>query len=110
MKLAISLDGRIPISDMIELARMADQAGFHSVWPAEHLGYREAVTASMAYLAETQNVVIGPTALDGYSVALGHFRNGILLAPITAQILSAWLLTGKSPFAVGALLPQRFDG
>ncbi len=54
--------------------------------------------------------VLGPTALDGYSVALGHFRNGILLAPITAQILSAWLLTGKSPFAVDALLPQRFGG
>ena len=37
---------------------------------------------------------LGPTALEGYWVALGHFRNGILLAPITAQILSSWLLTG----------------
>ena len=54
--------------------------------------------------------VLGPTALDGYWVALGHFRNGILLAPITARILSAWLLTGKSPFPVDALLPQRFGG
>ncbi|MFQ5913522.1 MAG: LLM class flavin-dependent oxidoreductase [Nitrospinota bacterium] len=66
MKLAISLDGRITLSDMIELARMADEAGFHSVWPAEHLGYREAVTASMAYLGETRKVRVAPTALSPY--------------------------------------------
>ena len=52
--------------------------------------------------------LLGPT-LDGYWVALGHFRNGILLAPITAQILSSWLLTGKPSFPVDALLPQRFE-
>ncbi|MBI4463186.1 MAG: glycine oxidase ThiO [Acidobacteria bacterium] len=54
--------------------------------------------------------LIGPTALEGYFVALGHFRNGILLAPVTAEILSAWLLSGKTPFAVEALSPQRFAG
>ena len=53
--------------------------------------------------------LLGPTALDGYWVALGHFRNGILLAPVTARILSSWLLTGKSLFPMDALLPQRFD-
>jgi glycine oxidase len=53
--------------------------------------------------------LLGPTELEGYWVALGHFRNGILLAPITAQILSGWLLTGKPPFPVDALLPQRFS-
>ncbi len=53
--------------------------------------------------------LLGPTALHGYWAALGHFRNGILLAPVTARILSSWLLTGKSPFPVDALLPQRFE-
>src|SRR5262249_40150967 len=36
--------------------------------------------------------LLGPATPDGYWVALGHFRNGILLTPITAQILSSWLL------------------
>ena len=52
--------------------------------------------------------VLGPTALDGYWVALGHFRNGILLAPITAQILCSWLVTGKPSIPVDAFIPQRF--
>jgi len=52
--------------------------------------------------------LLGPTALDGYWVALGHFRNGILLTPITAQVVSSWLVTGQPSFPVDALLPQRF--
>lgn len=52
--------------------------------------------------------LLGPTALGGYWLALGHFRNGILLTPITAQVISSWLLTGKPSFPVDALLPQRF--
>jgi len=53
--------------------------------------------------------VLGPTELEGYWVALGHFRNGILLAPITAQILSSWIVTGKPSLPVDALLPSRFS-
>jgi glycine oxidase len=51
--------------------------------------------------------LLGPTSLDGYFTALGHFRNGILLAPITAEILSGWLLRGKSPVPADAFLPAR---
>jgi glycine oxidase len=57
--------------------------------------------------------MLGPTALDGYFAALGHFRNGILLAPITAEILFGWLLRGKSPIIASdplladAFLPAR---
>ncbi len=53
--------------------------------------------------------LIGPTSLDGYWLALGHFRNGILLTPVTAQVLSSWMIQGKPSFPVGALLPSRFE-
>jgi glycine oxidase len=33
--------------------------------------------------------MIGPTAVDGLHVATGHFRNGIVLTPITAAIIAA---------------------
>ncbi|MFQ5915606.1 MAG: LLM class flavin-dependent oxidoreductase [Nitrospinota bacterium] len=66
MKIGIDLDGRIPLADMIEMTRIADEAGFHSVWADEHLGDREAVAASMAFLAATRNVTVIPTALSPY--------------------------------------------
>jgi len=52
--------------------------------------------------------VIGPwPGLRGCFVATGHFRNGILLAPITAQLLREWV-TGKRPaLPVEPFLPDR---
>jgi glycine oxidase len=41
--------------------------------------------------------LIGPTPLPGYYLATGHFRNGILLAPLTAQLLAEVIRTGKTP-------------
>lgn len=39
---------------------------------------------------------IGRAGMEGLIVATGHFRNGILLAPVTAELVSE-LLAGKSP-------------
>jgi glycine oxidase len=36
---------------------------------------------------------IGPTAIDGLLLATGHFRNGILLAPVTAQLIADFVVT-----------------
>jgi glycine oxidase len=48
---------------------------------------------------------IGWTALDGVLAAVGHYRNGILLAPLTAAAVAA--LVGHRPVAplIGALAP-----
>ena len=52
--------------------------------------------------------VLGEGASGGYFVATGHFRNGILLAPITALIMSR-LIRGEAPgFALEAFSPARF--
>lgn len=40
--------------------------------------------------------ILGATATPGYYVATGHFRDGILLAPITAQIMTA-VIEGRTP-------------
>ncbi|MGA9305928.1 MAG: glycine oxidase ThiO [Candidatus Sulfotelmatobacter sp.] len=53
--------------------------------------------------------ILGPTATLGYYVATGHFRDGILLAPITAQVM-ADVITGKEPaFNLDAFSPSRFS-
>jgi glycine oxidase len=50
---------------------------------------------------------LGWTALDGVAVATGHFRNGILLAPLTAAAM-ADLLGGRAlPPLIQALAPVR---
>ncbi len=41
--------------------------------------------------------------------ATGHFRNGILLAPVTARIIADLVLTGKTTASVGAYRPSRFS-
>ena len=40
--------------------------------------------------------ILGATETPGYFVATGHFRDGILLAPITAKVM-AEIMTGKHP-------------
>ncbi|WP_329093298.1 glycine oxidase ThiO [Actinomadura citrea] len=53
--------------------------------------------------------VMGPTALPGLLVGTGHFRNGILLTPVSADILSAMLLDGPVPEVAGPFAPDRFS-
>ncbi len=53
--------------------------------------------------------LIGQTAIPGVFAALGHFRNGVLFAPATAEIVADQAIDGKvSPLAV-AFDPLRFD-
>jgi thiazole synthase/glycine oxidase len=52
--------------------------------------------------------ILGPSAIRGVYYATGHYRNGILLAPITARII-ADLIEGRKPdLAVEAYAPSRF--
>jgi glycine oxidase len=52
--------------------------------------------------------ILGATATPGYYIAAGHFRDGILLAPVTARVVSQ-LITGQKPdFELNAFSPQRF--
>lgn len=52
--------------------------------------------------------MLGPTALPGLVLATGHHRNGILLAPITADLVSEILATGEVPVAAQAFAVARF--
>jgi glycine oxidase len=40
--------------------------------------------------------ILGATATPGYFVATGHFRDGILLAPVTARVMGR-VITGERP-------------
>jgi glycine oxidase len=52
--------------------------------------------------------IIGPTDLDGLVIATGHFRSGILLAPITAQLIREWITTENVSVDWARFSPMRF--
>lgn len=61
--------------------------------------------------------LLGPSELPGLQLACGHFRNGVLLTPVTGDAMAESLATGSLPevarpfsparFAPGALVPPR---
>jgi glycine oxidase len=53
--------------------------------------------------------IIGPSAVPGLVHASGHYRNGILLTPITADAVAALLVDGQLPAPVAPFVPNRFE-
>lgn len=53
--------------------------------------------------------ILGPTAIDGLVMATGHHRNGILLAPVTADAVSRFVLTGAVAEAIAPFTLDRFS-
>ena len=50
----------------------------------------------------------GVTGAKGLWMATGHYRNGILLAPGTAQAITALVVRGESPIDISHFSPMRF--
>ena len=110
-------DGRILVGSTVE------EVGFRSSPTPRGVGWLiESATALVPVLADLPLVetwagfrpgtpdhlpIIGPDPdLAGLCYATGHFRNGILLAPLTAQAVADLLLEGVTqpllePFGIG---------
>ncbi|MDB4983632.1 MAG: Glycine oxidase ThiO [Myxococcales bacterium] len=52
--------------------------------------------------------VLGHTPVRGLVLATGHYRNGILLAPVTAEAIAALVETGASPIDLAPFSVTRF--
>jgi glycine oxidase len=52
--------------------------------------------------------LIGPSGVDGLVYATGHFRNGILLTPVTADGVAELITTGVLPDVLAPFAPSRF--
>lgn len=53
--------------------------------------------------------ILGATSTPGYYVATGHFRDGILLAPVTAQVMAEVMEGRSSEYDLAAFSPARFS-
>ncbi len=60
--------------------------------------------------AEDELPVIGACAeVRGLFYATGHYRNGILLAPVTGELVAAHIATGDAPALLEDFSPDRFQ-
>jgi glycine oxidase len=53
--------------------------------------------------------MLGPSGIDGLVIATGHHRNGILLTPVSAAVVSSYILSGRLPEMALPFDPQRFQ-
>lgn len=52
---------------------------------------------------------IGASALDGLFVSTGHYRHGIMLAPISSTLLAEQIVSGTASESLRAFDPRRFE-
>ena len=93
---ALTIEGMEGIlSGLRQISRALDPCLFLEAWA----GFRPATA--------DRRPILGETAIDGLYVAAGHFRHGILLAPITAQVMADLILRGRSVLDIKPFSPQR---
>lgn len=77
---------------------------------APAIGDAEMVRSFVGFRPESRDgmPLIGPSAaLPGLVFATGHFRNGILLAPLTGELVAEAIASGKTPPELRPFLPDR---
>ena len=53
--------------------------------------------------------LLGKASTPGYFVATGHFRDGILLAPVTAETMARVIMGDEPEYDLSAFSPERFS-
>jgi 5,10-methylenetetrahydromethanopterin reductase len=80
MRVGLCFDGFYSVQEMIELARLADDAGMESLWMSDHLCFRDSLVTSMALLASTRKIKVAAAPMSPYS------RNPIITAMAVATM------------------------
>ncbi|MCD0450955.1 glycine oxidase ThiO [Actinocorallia sp. API 0066] len=99
----MGFDGRVTAGGLWELLRDA-RALFPGVTELE---FTE-VTASFRPGSPDNAPILGPSAVRGLLYATGHYRNGVLLAPLTADALADVLAGGDLPEVARPFTAARF--
>jgi glycine oxidase len=113
------LDGRLLAGSTTEQAgfeKRVTAAGVHAI-TAHALEIAPAVGnlplvdswAGLRPRAEDEQPVMGAcTQVRGLFYATGHYRNGILLAPLTGELVARQIMTGSTSRLLDAFSPDRF--
>jgi glycine oxidase len=111
-------DGRILIGATVEYAgfrKSVSVGGVHALLDAAleivpALEGFEMIESWAGLRPDTEDhmPVIGPTGIANLLLATGHFRNGILLAPITAELVAGVIRSGCVPDELRPFGVERF--
>jgi glycine oxidase len=112
-------DGRVLIGATVEYAGFEKRVTAGSIRSLIAGAERLVPSISQAEIAETWSglrpdtpdhlPLLGPSGIDGLLLATGHFRNGILLAPITAKLISTIFQTGQTPAELSPFTIDRLS-
>src|SRR5262249_47355595 len=85
------------LADSIEIAPGLAQAAIEEIW------------AGLRPDSPDHLPILGSTDIENLLIATGHFRSGILLAPITAQLMRTWITREASPLTATHLEASSLD-
>jgi glycine oxidase len=103
----LGVDTRVTAGGLWELLRDAQTL----VPGITELEFTEAV-ARLRPGTPDNGPILGPAAGPdgGLVLATGHFRNGVLLTPITADVIVSYLVSGELPDMASHFTMERFGG
>jgi len=111
-------DGRVVIGSTLENAGYNKQTDVNTIQQLFHvaLELNPELAGSKVHEAWTglrpgtpdELPILGETSTAGYFVATGHYRDGILLAPITAQLMTDLILGRSANRDLTRFSPSRF--
>lgn len=113
-------DGRLLVGSTVErvgFRKALTLAGIHTILSGvrrmssalDRCAFLEA-WAGFRPLTPDKQPILGKTRVEGLYVATGHFRHGILLAPVTARLMAELILDERPSVDPSPFSPNRFQG
>jgi glycine oxidase len=97
-------DTRVTAGGVYELLRDA-----HALFPGLGGLPMPEISVGLRPCAADNAPVLGRTALPGLLAATGHYRHGVLLTPVTADLIAGLLAGGEPPDWAVEFGPRRLD-
>lgn len=94
---SVTLGDMRRIAETVDLYPALESAQFVGAWS----GLRPGTPDGLPYLGWWSEI-------EGLFVATGHFRNGILLGPLTAELATASIIGADLPIELAPFRPDRF--
>lgn len=118
-ELAFQLPRQLPLSELVPLARQAEQAGFGEVWVVEDCFYAGGIAAAASVLASTEHVRVGTGILPAVArnpaftamelAAVAELHPGRLIAGIGHGMPDWMRQVGATPESSLAALSETLD-
>ena len=112
-------DGRLVIGSTLEEAGYSKQTDVDTIQRLFHAAMNLVPALAQARIHEAwaglrpgtpdDLPILGETYATGYFLATGHYRDGILLAPITADVITDMVLHHQCRYDLSAFSPARFS-